>query len=96
MAAAGDLESVSYGQLSQPQLISPPHSLTTLTMLSATNLAALLLAAALALVMSAPAPEAAPGGLLDGLFKQAPLLGPLGGFGAGAGLAGLLGYKTKE
>ena len=24
MAAAGDLESVSYGQLSQPQLISPP------------------------------------------------------------------------
>ena len=65
-------------------------------MLSATNLAALLLAAALGLVMSAPAPEAAPGGLLDGLFTQAPLLGPLGGFGAGAGLAGLLGYKTKE
>ena len=26
MAAAGDLESVSYGQLSQPQLISPPHN----------------------------------------------------------------------
>ena len=69
---------------------------TTVTMLSANNLAALLLAAALGLVMSAPAPEAAPGGLLDGLFKQAPLLGPLGGFGAGAGLAGLLGYKTKE
>ena len=27
---------------------------------------------------------------------QAPLLGPLGGFGAGGLLAGLAGYKTKD
>merc|ERR1712032_1032039 len=42
------------------------------------------------------ASSAQPGGLLDGLFKDAPLLGPLGGFGAGGLLAGLAGYKAKD
>ena len=61
---------------------------------SITNLTSLLLAASMAFSMPAPAP--APGGLLDGLFKDAPLLGPLGGLGAGGLLATALGYKTKD
>ena len=46
------------------------------------------------MVMSAPAP--APGSILDKLFKDAPLLGPLGGLGAGGLLTAALGYKTKD
>ena len=89
--------SVSYGHLYLIQeaayLTSSP--LNIIIMVSSTSqLSTLVMAASLALVMSAPAAQ--PGGLLDGLFKDAPLLGPLGGFGAGGLLAGLAGYKAKD
>ena len=86
--------SVSYGQLYLIQVAAyhTPHN--KITIMVSSLLTTIVLAVSMALVMSAP--SAQPGGLLDGLFKDAPLLGPLGGFGAGGLLAGLAGYKTKD
>ena len=55
-----------------------------------------ILIATTAMVMAAPSPAPAPTGLLDGLFKDAPLAGPLGGLGVGGLLATALGFKTKD
>merc|ERR1739842_154163 len=83
---------VSYGQLYLIQVAAYhiPHKIIMVS----SQLSILVLAFSMALVMSAP--SAQPGGLLDGLFKDAPLLGPLGGFGAGGLLTGLAGYKAKD
>merc|ERR1739842_277579 len=83
---------VSYGHLYliQEAAYHIPHNIIMVS----PQLSILVLAFSMALVMSAP--SAQPGGLLDGLFKDAPLLGPLGGFGAGGLLAGLAGYKAKD
>ena len=55
-----------------------------------------ILIATTTMVMAAPSPAPAPTGLLDGLFKDAPLAGPLGGLGVGGLLATALGFKTKD
>ena len=83
---------VSDTRSSLSHLLTSSHIITMVSFTS--QLSTLVLAASMALVMSAPAAQ--PGGLLDGLFKDAPLLGPLGGFGAGGLLAGLAGYKAKD
>merc|ERR1712064_64565 len=55
-----------------------------------------ILIASTAMVFGAPSPAPAPGSILDGLFKDAPLAGPLGGLAAGGLLASALGFKTKD